>query len=76
MICGCGDSRLNAWISLRLFTYTNMISCCEWLVAYLLDRVEVVLHALDRHVLARLDALRLQNLRERALALLAYQSVL
>ena len=36
---------------------------------HLLDAVELVLHAFDRGVPAGLDALRLEDLRERALAL-------
>ena len=44
-------------------------------VVHLVERVEVVLHALDRDVLAILDALRLEHLGEGALALLADQAV-
>ena len=36
----------------------------------------MVLHALDGHILASLDALRLQHLGEGTLTLLAYQSIL
>lgn len=43
---------------------------------YLLEGVEVVLHALDGDILAVLDALRLEHLREGALALLGHQPVL
>ena len=42
----------------------------------LLDGVEVVLHAFDGDVLASLDALGLEDLREGPLALFRYQSVL
>ena len=42
---------------------------------HLIERVEVVLHALDGDVLAILDALRLEHLREGALALFADQAV-
>jgi hypothetical protein len=44
--------------------------------AHLVDAVEVVLHALDRHVLAILDALGLEHLTEGALAFLGDQPVL
>jgi len=43
---------------------------------YLVDVVEVGLHALDGHILPGLDGLRFKNFREGALALLAYQSIL
>lgn len=45
-------------------------------VVDLLQRVEVVLHALNCHILAVLDALRLQDLAEGALALLGHQAIL
>ena len=45
-------------------------------VVHLIQRVEVVLHALDGDVLAILDALRLQNLGKRPLALLRHEAVL
>ncbi len=44
--------------------------------AYLLQGIEMILHALDRDVAATLDALRLQHLTERPLPLLADQLVL
>ena len=44
--------------------------------ACLFERIEVVLHALDGHKLARLDGLGLQHFGEGALALLGNQSVL
>ena len=43
---------------------------------YLLQGIEMILHALDRDVAATLDALRLQHLTERPLPLLADQLVL
>ena len=43
---------------------------------YLVDVVEVRLHALDGHVLVRLGRLGLEHLGERALALFADQPVL
>jgi hypothetical protein len=45
-------------------------------VVNLFYRVEVVFHALDCHELAGFDALRFQNLAERAFAFLGDQSVL
>ena len=45
-------------------------------MTYLLDGLEVVLHALDGDVLACLDALRLEHLGEGALALLTDETVL
>jgi hypothetical protein len=44
--------------------------------AHLVDAVEVVFHALDGHVLAILNALRLEHLAEGPLALLGDQAVL
>ena len=46
------------------------------LCTHLIERVEVVLHALDGDVLAILDALRLQNLGKRPLSLLRHEAVL
>ena len=43
---------------------------------YLLDGLKVVLHALDGHVFACLDALRFEHLGEGALALLTDETVL
>jgi hypothetical protein len=43
---------------------------------YLLEAVKVVLHALDGDILAVLDALGLEHLREGALTLLGHQPVL
>ena len=43
---------------------------------HLVDRVEVVFHALDGNVLASLDALRLEHLREGTLSLFANEPVL
>ena len=43
---------------------------------YLLNRLEVVLHALDGDVLASLDALGLKNFRKGALTFLANQPIL
>ena len=45
-------------------------------VVDLLNAVEVVLHAFDRDILPVLDRLRLENLRECALALLRDQAIL
>ena len=45
-------------------------------VVHLIEAVEVVLHALDRHVLGILDALCLQNFGERPLPFLRNQTVL
>lgn len=42
----------------------------------LIDRLELVLHALDRHILRALEALRLDHLGEGAFALFRYQAVL
>ena len=42
---------------------------------HLVDRVEVVFHALDGEELAGLDALRLDDLRKGAFPLLADQAV-
>jgi len=44
-------------------------------VVDLLNGVEVVLHALDGHILASFDALRLEDLRESSLSLFANKSV-
>ena len=71
MIYGCGDSLLRAWISLKLLTYKELTA----VLLYLLDRVEVVFHALDGHVFTSLDALRLEHFGKGAFALLANQSV-
>ena len=43
---------------------------------HLLQRVKVLLHALDGHILAVAHALRLEHLREGTLALLGHQAVL
>ena len=46
-----------------------------WPLSHLVEAVKVILHALDSYILAILDALRFQHLREGALTLLAYQAV-
>lgn len=45
-------------------------------VVDLVHRLELVLHALDRDILAGLDTLRLEHLAEGALALLGHEAVL
>ncbi len=42
----------------------------------LIDRLELILHALDRHILRALETLRLDHLGEGAFALFRYQAVL
>ena len=44
-------------------------------VVHLVERVEVILHALDGDILAVFNALRLKHLRERALAFLANETI-
>jgi len=53
MMLGCGDSRFKAWISLKLLTFSNY----GFNSIYLIDILEVSLHAFNGNILACLDRL-------------------
>ena len=70
IMLGWGESLFRAWISLKLLTCQ-----CLTIEIYLVDIIEVGLHALNGHILSGLDRLCLKDLRESTLALFADEPI-
>ena len=62
---GCGDSLFNAWISLKLFTYTHTQSRNIWgqeVDSYLFYVVKMCFHAFDGDEFVGFDGLGFEDL--------------